>query len=493
MKNIIIRVAKKILEKIRDLLHVRQLLVFIGDTGTYVAAYKGSKLKKSLFISGEEYDINKHKTFFDKYKKYTALIVLDKQTAELYHSQILGAQSLLPIDHVGKFISKTIDKNDVVASNVFDVTNDGTSETWHTVLTSTKETPTLSALVSYFVSDYAKFKGIYFLSLNIPNLIRASSSASKIVVSSKLQIFVTITSFSGVRVFVCQDQNIMESHFVAFPYDKSLEYVQGVIEQAVSDCVISLKNYIHHHQERPSLVLMAPKEMQVLLRQSKFDVGEVIIIPTESNDSFADCTLSYFLNKNVEHKGSNVELLSFSKAMSFNKLFFKPLWLIMAAFIFFLGKNALEIRKNYRKASKTNEKYYNVSEEYRKQREQYPYIDKFGAIVDFHNAMISLSAPQQLPFDTLDKFLLITPANLNLYSIDWDSKRDGVITVEAKYSAKNSDTNAVLTFLESDLINIQKALPDCNVELIKNTNAIMNSGGFVSIPLKLIITKKGVE
>ena len=104
--------------------------------------------------------------------------------------------------------------------------------------------------------------------------------------------------------------------------------------------------------------------------------------------------------------------------------------------------------------------------------------------------MVALSAPQELPFDTLDKLLSVMPGNLNLESIDWSNDKSELITLGTKYVSKTSDSHAALALLETDLLTLQRALPSYNIESIQNSNAIMNHGGLVSIPLQLIITKK---
>src|ERR1700677_4849933 len=163
-------VLSRISSHLSNFFHSKRMLIFIGDFRTYIAVYNGDKLTDSLSITGGDYEITPHEAFFSKYKKYSVSIIIDRAESNLYHAQIPVAQSLLPTDNIGRFITKTLDKADIVASNVYYVVNDSAGETWHTTLTHIKEIPILSKVLPYVSLNFPNFRGIYFLTINIPNL-----------------------------------------------------------------------------------------------------------------------------------------------------------------------------------------------------------------------------------------------------------------------------------------------------------------------------------
>jgi len=491
MKSKFSSIIKKSLDSVADLVFKHQILIFIGETETYIAAYRGSKIMGTMSITTSQYKVDDYSSFLQKYKKYTAVIIVDRSDIQINHAAIPIAQSLIPTDHINKFIQKTLQPTDIVASTIFDITNNEGSEVWHTTLISTPETQLLMEWASYIASNLAHLKGVYFFPFSAPDIVNGLALTSKTKINSSLKIFVTITSYSGIRLVLCHKKKVMENHVIPFPVNKSLEYIQGVIEQAVSDCVISLKNYIHHNQERPSLILLVNKELEALLKQSKFDVLETLIFHTKNNDQFSDQTISSFLNKRIKHKASNDDLRSFNRTVWFNALLFKPLWLALILLGVKLTQNELSVVANNNNISKLNIRYYSASEKYRQQRELYPYIDHFSSVLDFHDAQIALTAPQKLPFDFLNQFLNKLPSNFTVHKIHWDIASGNQTTiVDAKYVALSSDTSFAKAALYRVLIDLDKIFTDYSITPTIDMSKALSQVGRVSIPIKLTIKER---
>ena len=474
-------------EYVLSYIYNHKVLIFVGSSGSSIWVYTGPHLVDSIYIEGTEYS-QAYETFLNKYPQHSATIILDGPEVHLHHASIPVAQSLLPANHIDKFISKTFQTDDIVASKVFEITTSDNGEVWHTNIVSTPETPLLKSLVSYVASNLSGLSGIYFFNLNASSIINSLERDHKKKINSNLRIFVAITSSSSIRMVVCDKDKVMESVTIPYPVDKSYVYIQGVIEQAVSDQVISLKNYIHHNEERPSLVMLVSKDMESLLTNGKFDVGEIIVFT--HHEQFADKAISTLLNQHIENKASNEELKHFNRTILLNKLFFKPLWIILVVLAFVFGQIELQIKDNNRSVLELNDKYYRVSEEYRGQRALYPYINGFGSVIDFHDAVMELSAVQDLPFDFMTKFLDNLPDNFTIRKVDWQNiNGQSKFKLTAKYTENSSDKELAFAMLEKSIVELQKLYKDYEIEYTKNTDQTLNQLGRVAIPIILTISR----
>ncbi len=492
MKMMLKNGGSKVLEFFLDVTHRKRLLVFIGSAGTYLVAYRGSKLIDSLFISGIEYKVDDYIWFLQKYPQYKAVIVPDLPEIAINHTSIPIAQSLLPGDHVRKFIRKTLATTDISASNVYDVTDSDTGEVWDTTIASLPQHPLATEWISAAASWSKDIAGVYFLSLNTPNIIQELLKSNKAKLQSPLQIFVTITSFSEIRLILRDKNKIMESHYIPYPPDKSLAYVQGIIEQCVSDCVISLKNYIHHTEHRPSLVLLVKPDLAPLLQQSKFDVCETLIYTSSAGRQFSDETLSYLLNKKLKYRAVNDELSSFNTAKWFNALFFKPLWLGLMWIIFIIANGMVKVHSNDIAITALNNKYYSSSEEYRQQRIRYPYIDHFNAVIEFHDAGTFLSIPQEVPFEFVDRFLGALSSNFTLSKVHWelDDNDKQLLIINTKYIMTSSNASIALAALRLEVDGLSKSFADYNIDYKQDSSKILTRVGRVTAPVDFIIRKR---
>ncbi|MES2214555.1 MAG: hypothetical protein V4485_00845 [Pseudomonadota bacterium] len=498
------------------------VLVFLGQTGTYVGVYKNQHCIDSLYIKGEEYNIKEYSEFFSKYKKCHVSLILDTADVAMQKADIPTTQGILKDDPVSKFTRQNFGLDALVSYNVYDITMDGT-ETWHTLFASVNPSPFRTEIIEYLVSNFVYFNGVYFFNLNIPNLNSSLLHIAGMEDKSEFKIFATITEASGIRVVATHEKNILHSRRVEIPLDKTQNYIQGIVEQEITDCLIAGRQAIQDSKAKPTLILLASKEMQDLMQNGKFDAEEVIIVPTtsfklNSDQELADKVILSALNKKLVLPASNNAFQVYFKLLKSNSFILKPISLILVLFIALVGANILKTKKLLWDTNRIANESYQASEEYRVIKEKYPNVKDLDQIIDFHAATIELKSAQILPFEALDKILDSLPSSFNISKIYWGldadkhasryslfknqdpslndqnndntkHKETGVrIEITAKYTTNALSEDIAITKLNEDMAILQKSMSLYDITYLHDKNNTFHRGTQVIIPVEFIIT-----
>ena len=518
------KLVKCILSYKDALINNKKLFVLIGRNNTYIAAYNGQQLISLNVIRLSEYKVSDHASILDNFKEYIVHIILDTTDVVLHDTAIPVAQELIRGDHVGGFVKKNFGKSDLVSYAVYDKTHENT-DILHTCFASVTPSPLVEQWCEWAASTARKLCGVYFFNMLVPNLTSYFLGKAKLTTQSALQIFVTATSTNGVRVVTTYKNNIMDSRIVQYPMEKSQEYIQGIIEQELSDRFIALKHYMHHNQVKPSVIMLVGPELQALLSTAtKFDVADWIVLPSEVattqyveavDEKFMDATLLLGINNiNVDAgAATNNDLKSFFKLSHIRSRFFKPVWLICAVLFVDAALNYATTRSNKIVADNVNNQYYAMAEKYRTVKDKYPNISDLTEIINYQEATLELQKAQYLPFDTLDGFLAIVPQNLVINSIYWsasgsefefvtqqdgDAPHDSVkqatdktdnttIVIRAKYVVADTRRDTVIAALDAEIAVISRTLTDVKVQHVIDENDIVVRGGNTYVPVQITI------
>ncbi len=477
----------------------RTLVIFLGDKSSYISAFEKDVLIDYISINETDYKNDKYKKFIDKYRKYRVFFVLDHASVKLNYADIPISHGILYSHPVVEFISKKFPKETLVSYNVYKTTK-SEQEIWDTIFASIDLTSILSDLVDYTSANNFNISGIYFFPLNVPILSKNILNYIGKQTESELRIVVTVSNTTSVHLVVADGENVMSSYIFDFPKEKGDEYAQGIIEQAVIDALISLKNYIHHNQVTPHLIILAHDSLKnLIITKSKFEVSEVITLsprdlpfPSVKNvegDFEVDLALSYLLNKKVDYHATNDVVDEYTRLHEFNKFLSAPWYFLVTIAVFLLLTSQLQSFRKNKEASRLNQKFYLLSEEYRKSRKEYPDISSLEEVVNFYYAKKQLSKPQALPFDDITAIVKYMSSSFVIYKIHWEfgNNYKSYTIINAKYRSLSKSESLTIRDLNSEIEAIKKIVPQKTIRLIYNDNDILNSSGIVTIPIQIII------
>lgn len=495
--------VKNIIEKYKTIdlsFSKKHIVIFIGDKKFDISVFKQDKLIDYILIDKDVASANEDINFLAKFPGYKVFFVLDSPDIEIHHSDIPVSQGIIYQNPLTKFIATKFDKNILVASNVYNITR-GDQEIYNSIFAATKVSDILYKLIDYTSFNGFDVNGVYFFSLNAPvmveNIVKTLSLGKA---KHPLYIFITVTSVSKIRVLILANDNVMHSETIDYPEDKSEAYIQGIIEQAVTDSLISLKNHMHHKKVEPILMILVNDSLKNLLLDSKFAVDKTIILSEQDfkikspkkhlKTELTNHIISYFLNKKTHYHASNEIIGEYLRLKGLNKFLSVP-WYILISTLFFILisieiKNLIE--ENH--ANDINTKFYSLSQNYRTSRSNYPDIDNLEDVVSLYYAEQELDVTQKLPFDTIKMLLSSISSNFTLNTLYWEYyDQKAYLISKVRYQIhRSSDVEDGIAKLNSDIEALKLKMPDKNISFSYERNEILNSNNVVTIHVTLRIT-----
>jgi hypothetical protein len=457
-------------------LRKKNIIMLMGDKGVFLCALVNNKIIDSLFVSSEDQsNIDSYKEFFNKFKKFNISLLLNGSECELHHELVPILGSIVKSKPVKNFIQENFAKDDIVAHYVYDVQT-SPSEVWNTLIASTPYKPNLGKLVEYLLSNKSKkFKGIYFLALEFRVIIdKIIEDTEDGKYTEYLQIFICVLAIEGIKLIVKHRGNIIAIRRFDYPLDKSELYIQGVLEQEVSDCLIASRIYIDNLNLKVCIIFVVDDNLKSLLEKSSFNQHQIIYkssnsllddrsisqllyaqgseeggqskpieqkvtsptanslanLPVEvdfsnisnkkhPNSRFSDYLIIKLFNAQKSFSASNEYLESIHKINLISSLIFKPLIALMIILICGAAIIKIKTLENYKKLAILYSQYLSTEQDYYNSKQQYPYIQNATNLADLYVFEALLQVPTPTPFDLFEKLLTNLSSNFHLEWINW--------------------------------------------------------------------------
>jgi len=443
------------------LLHRKHIIVLIGNNGVVLNALLNDKVIDSLFIPGADKDnLDCYKAFFNKFKKFSVFFLLDNSDCKVRHDILPVLQTIVKTDPVEKFVQEYFDKYDIVAYYIYNVITQP-NESWHALIVSTSFKPPLSKLIEYtLTSKLLKFGGVYFLALEFKVIIdRIIKNIENNKYANHLQILVLNLKENGIKLVVKHQSNIISVQTIEYPEDKSEEYIQGVIEQAVADCLIYLKSYLNNFKLEVCIIFAVENSLAKLLEQSRFDNHQVICssnnkaLDAFAQSPFSDEIILKLFTKSKNFLATNDYLKIIARISFSNSLIFKPLIAIIVVLTVVATVTKIRTLQNYRQLRAITEQNYDIKQQYYSLKQQYPYINNAANLVDLYTLEVLLRIPVPPPFDILEKFILTLDQKFDIDEINWQRLNlDNILVLSSQYLKME-----ILLKFKSDKLSIEEA------------------------------------
>lgn len=393
----------------------------IGINGAILVAVNNTKIVGEIFIQGDNAKkLENYKVFLNKFKRYKIVILLDSDV-RLRHEKIPVIQSTLKINPAEQFIVQHYSNDEILAYITYEVS----SSAWHTLIASSYYAGVISELTKYTIEDALRFNGLYFLSLeHKPIIEQIFKSNFGVRYDEYLQIFVYIINVSGIKFVVKYHSDLLAQKTVEYPSDKSLEYIQGIIEQNVSDYLISFKNIIQESKVKVVVLYLVNKQLEQLLISS--DIKDYDLLFTSSvsqkfkdNNVFVDSLIAQKFNKQKQYIASNEFYETIVRLSLFNTNIYRIIVIIISALIIGLISVKSMILYNQSSLTLANENYYKIYNDYKLVKQKYPIIGDISNLADIYNLENSLKITQANPSEFIEQISYLFDNSTSARSIIW--------------------------------------------------------------------------
>ncbi|MFY9589344.1 hypothetical protein [Rickettsia endosymbiont of Halotydeus destructor] len=500
----------KLLDKLKmHFWYRKNIVILFGNKGIFLSAFIRDKLAESLFVPfSDSIDLNLYKSFFHKFKNFDVFFLLDGPDCKMRHDSIPILKSLVKIDPIERFIDGYFNKDDITAHYIYKISTIP-SEIWSTLIMSSPCVPPLSDVVKGVLETRSlNFKGIYFLALEfkaiIDNIIKNTEQNKY---TDYFQICVFILEASGIKFIIKYQNNIISTQTFEYPPDKSESYIQGIIEQELTDCLLLYKNYISNLKNEVCIIFIVGNELQILLQQSNFEnhpmifvpVNEILNEPALISGKFLDTNISKLFIKYKKFQAVNANLKTIKKLNFVSSLIFKLFTLGMLILLFIAAIIKYQVLKNNKEVLFFSEKYYATTQNYNEIKRKYPYIQNTTNLADLYVIEKLLEMPVILPFELitkLDSAFKIKEIKWELIDVDNTlliSKRQLGIKILLEFITNNLSLEDSMKNLNNHINDIHNILNQGDIDFIVtiSKNSIINISDRIVIPLFIQYKRKG--
>lgn len=382
----------------------QHLTILIGKEGVTISIIKNNILLDQLFLSNKDkINISNYTRILKKYRATPITILLDTNTCILKHETMPIIQSIIDTNPIDEYLYSNIPDDNLVAYNIYKISYIK-GETWDSTVMTTSYSGIISKLLNYLIINSYRFQGAYFLVLEFEKIIDyLMQITGNDQYDSHIQFFVTITKASGLRIIVKHDKDIMYEKHIEYPKRKSIKYIQGTIEQLISDSLDIFKHYIKKQKAKTCLIILSTEELKELFTQIDFAVSNTILLSHKDinqNELIIDQSvdqLEHFdhllidiCSNTKKYKIYNIFLKKFAKLNRLNNLIFIPFILIILAFSTAIATLKYHQLNFHHQNTIIKKQYLKLHNQYKDTKKKYGNIEHFDDLVDFYILKLSL-------------------------------------------------------------------------------------------------------
>ena len=151
------------------------------------------------------------------------------------------------------------------------------------------------------------------------------------------------------------------------------------------------------------------------------------------------------------------------------------------------------------KTSDLNQKYYSLSEAYRKIQKRHPDLENISDLVDLYNLKNIINTTSITPLKHLKNLLSIKQSGLKITNISWNlqipqsidsSKRRLNITVDLIYKGQHQSMVHGIEIINGYVNHLRSVFQDYNIVYFRDTENITQIAKKVIIPANITIKEK---
>jgi hypothetical protein len=420
MNNKIALLLQKTTEILSINLNNKFLYIIVGDNGVCLQYYEDNLLVDSYFSSCDALASDDNfKNFISKRPKARVRIVLNLKSTNIDHESIAVLSTISKANPIDKYAESHLHSSDIYSYKLLSIAKDN-QDIWKYVILSTPQNDSIQRCLLYLSDAKIAIDGVYFYQFLLQDISSKIASEYKTNLENVIYTTTSITSSSGIIFTINYAGNILSSVYVEYPLDKTSEYVQGIIEQNISDLWIKFSRFAEENNLKKYNILIVPDALKNLL--DKQTCGAELNLFSESNTEtiFSDQSFTKYLGISTLHKASSKELKNYYWYTMVNNLIFKPAYLMIAIMVFYSAYINISNFLSNRHLSDLYDKFSKNSEEIRLKAQDYPSISNVSQLADLYNMHTILSKSKPLPFELLTDFIELNNDKNEISKIYWE-------------------------------------------------------------------------
>ncbi len=405
----------------------KRVVFYIGNYNVTIAIIDNEHIIKSVSCYENSKDFKSlYKKIISKYSKYPIVFAINNKDVSVKNENIPYIEGLLGSNPVELFIEKNYKPKEIKAYKIDDSSSD--EEIINCSIASSPFRAPVSSIMNYISLWNYKFRGLYFMSLEFPEIIDYIIDNSNIAnIADKAHIFITITKANGLKVILKNQKQLIAEKNIEIKEDISNEYIQGLIEHEVQDLIINHKDWAKKNNLEFFAICYVNKELKKAMKNMRFkNVGAVILsnddiasVNKKDDEIYKDAEILYIFNKVRSHLALNAPMHKITKIALLDKVIYYPFYLIILFLTFNSFIKIYEIYDLENKNKIIQEKYNNTASKYRGIKASHPDINKLNESIELFNAKNLINKNHPAPKDAFKLLSLQEVENFDIVKNKW--------------------------------------------------------------------------
>lgn len=411
-----------------------QIVILIGRYGISTGVIKSNSVIEYSFIpylKDNELDLNTLNSFLEKHKYLRVYLLIDSPQTQVTTERLPVVSNFGRKNVAENYIADELPKENISAYKVIGFDKEPV-ETWHVVVATNPFEGAVKEVINFVIGKDMKVGGIYFLSLEMMPIFEKVAKSyineeNIYTEKASIKIYAIATESLGVKIFATLYDEPIINRSVEYPYGKSKEYLQGVIENEVSEALTELKHPINDGGHRVKVIVVGDNQVANLLKAADFhtDWAQIVSIENlkrenEKLNEFADFILMRLFAKNKKFEAGNQNTRYLGNLVWTSALGFIPLditaVLLMAYNIYLFADTKLIWNKIY----ETNNIYFSHVAEYRELKKNFPEIKEINAVADLLALQDIINSSSPKPYKLAKALFENLPNSFKVEKLTWE-------------------------------------------------------------------------
>lgn len=488
---------EKVLSKLKSLFNRQDLIIFVGDNGINAIESKDGKLfSEKVFIHSNIDHNEEFRNLLKKYSNNKVKIILNFKETLLIHDSLTVLSGLSKSNPVIKYCENQFNSSDYYCYKVYSV-NHSQAEMWNIVVASVPENYFIQNLVKLVFEYDIYIEGFYLYQFLTSEIGINIGLKHKLNLNEFVYSVVSINASSGINISIHHAGDIMHNIICEYPPDKSLEYIEGVIEQQLSESWLRFKTYVKDNNLKIANIFVLPDGLHELISKQNYEVNASISVSYSEITDFkppligSDAVITKLV-KNYNVASSKGKRLSNYYFYNFLKeIIFKPIYLLITIFLLCSLYYKINYYKVYNETQNTYNSYYKVSESLRGISLKYPEVDNVIVLADLYNLQKLLDGRIPLPFNLVNELINNLPSTeLNIKQVNWDLVTSKLgsnynFNLSIVIEVNEGDEGNAFNQINAVIANVKSKYPTYDIAYLRDHNKNYNIGS-KAITIKLI-------
>lgn len=413
-----ISLYRKIMHYIYESITHSRIIFIVGDSGVLLNHYKKNVITDTLFCSLDELSSNKIDDFVAKYGKADTKFIINSKGIKLQHESLPVVGSIGKQDPVQNYCDTHLHQTDLFTYKVHTIIKED-ADIWKAAILWMPLNNTLERCLNLVKDNNMDLSGFYLTPTIMQYSAEIIAKENNLDLKDFIYVTASVSITAGISITLNHGNNILSSIICDYPMDKSIPYIQGILEQNVSDMWLKFKAYIEQNQLRKLNVFILTGELKDLVSAQTYEVEKSIFAVTKLSDQFADTVFLDYFTKTQQVSAKSRDLISYYRYLIINKIFFKAAYLVLLVLSLYalnLKKSTLELEY---KTNNVYSEYFRATEDLNLIAENFPNITNIAELADFYNAQNNLLKNRQTPFALTENFIQLASDQIVISKIYW--------------------------------------------------------------------------